>query len=47
MGVLAALGSVFDCIYPNSTDPNRSAEEVNGTIIRAIAKVTYFGGMEF
>ena len=39
MGVLSSLVSSLTAFYPKSLDPNRSTEEVNGTIIRAIAKL--------
>ncbi len=39
MGVLSSLVSSLTAFYPKSLDPNRSSEEINGTIIRAIAKL--------
>lgn len=39
MGVLSSLVSSLTAFYPKSLDPNRSAEEVNGTIIRLLAKL--------
>ena len=39
MGVLSSLVSSLTAFYPKSLDPNRSKEEVEGTIIRAIAKL--------
>jgi len=39
MGVLSSLVSSLTAFYPKSLDPNRSIEEVNGTIIRSIAKL--------
>ena len=39
MGVLSSLVSSLTAFYPKSLDPNRSKEEVNATIIRAIAKL--------
>ena len=39
MGVLASLVSSLTAFYPKSLDPNRSKEAINGTIIRAIAKL--------
>ena len=39
MGVLSSLVSSLTAFYPKSLDPNRSIEEINGTIIRAIAKL--------
>ena len=37
MGVLSSLVSSLTAFYPKSLDPNRSVEQINGTIIRAIA----------
>ena len=39
MGVLSSLVSSLTAFYPKSLDPNRSSSQVNGTIIRAIAKL--------
>ena len=39
MGVLCSLVSSLTAFYPKSLDPNRSSEEINGTIIRTIAKL--------
>ncbi|MAZ31005.1 MAG: citrate (Si)-synthase [Flavobacteriales bacterium] len=39
MGVLSSLVSSLTAFYPKSLDPNRSYEEVNGTIIRILAKL--------
>ena len=39
MGVLSSLVSSLTAFYPKSLDPNRSASEVNGTIIRLLAKL--------
>jgi len=39
MGVLSSLVSSLTAFYPMSLDPNRSASEVNGTIIRLLAKL--------
>ena len=39
MGVLSSLVSSLTAFYPKSLDPNRSVEQVNGTVIRAIAKL--------
>ena len=39
MGVLSSLVSSLTAFYPKSLDPNRSMEEINGTIIRLIAKL--------
>ena len=39
MGVLCSLVSSLTAFYPKSLDPNRSSDEINGTIIRTIAKL--------
>jgi citrate synthase len=39
MGVLSSLVSSLTAFYPKTLDPNRSSEQVNGTVIRAIAKL--------
>ncbi|MBL6663858.1 MAG: citrate synthase [Flavobacteriales bacterium] len=39
MGVLSSLVSSLTAFYPMSLDPNRSVSEVNGTIIRLLAKL--------
>ena len=39
MGVLSSLVSSLTAFYPKSLDPNRSVEQINGTVIRAIAKL--------
>ena len=39
MGVLSSLVSSLTAFYPKSLDPNRSKEEVDGTIIRILAKL--------
>ena len=39
MGVLSSLVSSLTAFYPRSLDPNRSSEQINGTVIRAIAKL--------
>ena len=39
MGVLSSLVSSLTAFFPRSLDPNRSSEQINGTIIRAIAKL--------
>mgnify|MGYP001465688103 FL=1 len=39
MGVLSSLVSSLTAFYPKSLDPNRSSIEVNGTIIRLLAKL--------
>ena len=47
MGVLSSLVSSLTAFYPKSLDPNRSKEEVNGTIIRAIAKLPTLAAWSF
>ena len=47
MGVLSSLVSSLTAFYPQSLDPNRSAEEVNGTIIRLIAKLPTLAAWAF
>jgi len=47
MGVLSSLVSSLTAFYPKSLDPNRSTEEVNGTIIRAIAKLPTLAAWSF
>ena len=47
MGVLSSLVSSLTAFYPKSLDPNRSAEEVNGTIIRLIAKLPTLAAWAF
>ncbi|MBC8266289.1 MAG: citrate synthase [Flavobacteriales bacterium] len=47
MGVLSSLVSSLTAFYPKSLDPNRSAEEVNGTIIRFIAKLPTLAAWSF
>tara|TARA_B100001750_G_C15516074_1_gene607302 strand:- start:1536 stop:2825 length:1290 start_codon:yes stop_codon:yes gene_type:complete len=39
MGILSSLVSSLTAFYPKSLDPNRSYEEVNGTIKRILAKL--------
>jgi len=39
MGVLSSLVSALTAFYPKSLDPNRSKKQINGTIIRFIAKL--------
>ncbi len=39
MGVLSSLVSSLTAFYPGSLDPNRSAEKVNKSIIRLLAKI--------
>ena len=47
MGVLSSLVSSLTAFYPKSLDPNRSAEQVNGTIIRSIAKLPTLAAWSF
>ena len=47
MGVLSSLVSSLTAFYPKSLDPNRSVEEVNGTIIRIIAKLPTLAAWSF
>ena len=47
MGFLSSLVSSLTAFYPKSLDPNRSAEEVNGTIIRSIAKLPTLAAWSF
>ncbi len=39
MGVLSSLATSLTAFFPESLDPNRSAEKVNMTIIRLLAKI--------
>ncbi len=39
MGVLSSLATALTAFFPESLDPNRSAEKVNKTIIRLLAKI--------
>ena len=41
-GCLIVISFFFNTFYPKSLDPNRSKEEVNGTIIRAYVKTSNF-----
>ena len=47
MGVLSSLVSSLTAFYPKSLDPNRSAEQINGTIIRALAKLPTLAAWSF
>lgn len=47
MGVLSSLVSSLTAFYPKSLDPNRSMEEINGTIIRLIAKLPTLAAWSF
>ncbi len=39
MGVLSSLATALTAFFPESLDPNRSAEKVNLTILRLLAKI--------
>ena len=47
MGILSSLVSSLTAFYPKSLDPNRSSEEINGTIIRSIAKLPTLAAWSF
>ena len=47
MGVLSSLVCSLTAFYPKSLDPNRSVEEVNGTIIRLLAKLPTLAAWAF
>ncbi|CAE7415224.1 gltA2 [Symbiodinium microadriaticum] len=47
MGVLSSLVTALTAFYPHSTDPNRSWEEVNLSIIRIIAKMPTFAAWAY
>ncbi|MBT3418294.1 MAG: citrate synthase [Flavobacteriales bacterium] len=47
MGVLSSLVSALTAFYPKSLDPNRSKEQINGTIIRFIAKIPTLAAWSF
>jgi len=47
MGVLSSLVSSLTAFYPKSLDPNRSKEAIDGTIIRAIAKLPTLAAWSF
>ena len=47
MGVLASLVSSLTAFYPKSLDPNRSQEQITGTIIRFIAKLPTLAAWSF
>ncbi|MGY8987581.1 MAG: citrate synthase [Flavobacteriales bacterium] len=47
MGVLSSLVSALTAFYPQSLDPNRSKEQINGTIIRFIAKIPTLAAWSF
>jgi citrate synthase len=47
MGVLSSLVSALTAFYPKSLDPNRSKEQITGTIIRFIAKLPTLAAWSF
>ena len=47
MGVLSSLVSALTAFYPKSLDPNSSKEQINGTIIRFIAKLPTLAAWSF
>jgi len=47
MGVLSSLVSSLTAFYPKSLDPNRSVEQINGNVIRAIAKLPTLAAWSF
>ena len=47
MGVLSAVVSALTAFYPKSLDPNRSKEQIDGTIIRFIAKLPTLAAWSF
>ncbi len=47
MGVLSSLVCSLTAFYPESLDPNRSAEEVNLSIIRILAKMPTFAAWAY
>ncbi|WP_226389245.1 citrate synthase [Penaeicola halotolerans] len=47
MGVLSSLVCSLTAFYPQSLDPNRSAEEVNLSIIRLLAKLPTFASWSY
>ncbi len=47
MGVLSSLVTALTAFYPHSTDPNRSWDEVNLSIIRIIAKMPTFAAWAY
>ena len=47
MGVLSSLVSALTAFYPKSLDPNRSQEQINGTIIRFLAKLPTLAAWSF
>jgi len=47
MGVLSSLVSALTAFYPKSLDPNRSKEQIDGNIIRFIAKLPTLAAWSF
>lgn len=47
MGVLSSLVTSLTAFYPKSLDPNRSADEVNLSIIRILAKMPTFAAWAY
>ena len=47
MGVLSSLASSLTAFYPESLDPNRSAEKVDLSIIRLLAKLPTFAAWAY
>ena len=47
MGVLSSLSSALTAFYPESLDPNRSAEKVNISIVRLLAKLPTFAAWAY
>ncbi len=47
MGVLSSLVSALTAFYPKSLDPSRSKEQIDGTIIRFIAKLPTLAAWSF
>ena len=47
MGVLSSLIGALTAFYPNALDPNRSADEVNISIIRILAKMPTIAAWTF
>lgn len=47
MGVLSSLVTSLTAFYPQSLDPNRSADEVNMSIIRILAKMPTFAAWSY
>lgn len=47
MGVLSSLVTSLTAFYPKSLDPNRSADEVNLSIIRILAKMPTFAAWSY